>query len=257
LEESLMTSLMREHFGVPTRARDVRALNYTAERAVHVLSGRTVWCASGLPRGRASAEALAECLRRSDTGGVRADPLEVSFDEMLGRLAEVLDAMLSGALREGAEPGAAEREVCVACMQRTQDAVREEVAQGDLVVMHDSVSAMLAGTVRERGAHAIWHLTVGRTWSAESARSFMRPYTAPLDAYVDQAGMPVGEGRVLRRTVAVMPSAATVAETDIEARRGDAGHDVGWRSVLAEVAETDRSEHVGGRLHPRPAVAVR
>jgi hypothetical protein len=199
-----MASLMSERFGVPARTRDARALGYAAERAVDLVGGRTVWCASAMPRSHEAAQALSDCLRRPDAGGVSAATLELS-----------------------------------------------------LMVMHDPVTALLAGAVRERGAHAIWHLTVRRTPSSVSAWSFLRPYTHPLDAYVDQAHRPVGEGHVLRRTIAVMPSASVVTETDIEADGADTGHDVGWRSALAEVAETDRSEHVGGRLHPRPAVAVR
>ena len=251
-----MANLVSERFGVPARTRDVRALNYAAERAVDLLGGRTVWCASAMPRSREPAQALSDCLRRPEAGGVSAAALELSADAMLLCLAELLDAMLRGALPEGASPpGAVERELCTYAVERLEEA--GEIEQGDLMVMHDPVTALLAGAVRERGAHAIWHLTVRRTPSSVSAWSFLRPYTHPLDAYVDQAHRPVGEGQVLRRTIAVMPSASVVTETDIEADGADTGHDVGWRSVLAEVAETDRSEHVGGRLHPRPAVAVR
>jgi hypothetical protein len=108
----------------------------------------------------------------------------------------------------------------------------------DIVVLHHPLTAAVAEPIRDRGAHAVWHV-IAPTVPAPA-----------IDAYV-----------MTRRTVdgaqvvaALMPRAGIVAAKEI---RGVPYGDVGWSSLLADVVRTDREECVGGTLHARPAVAPR
>jgi hypothetical protein len=49
--------------------------------------------------------------------------------------------------------------------------------------------------------------------------------------------------------------AANEQTTDASARGWD--EQLGWSRLLGDVVRADREEHVGGRVHVRPAVAAR
>jgi hypothetical protein len=69
----------------------------------------------------------------------------------------------------------------------------------------------------------------------------------------------LGRGLVADRLAAFMPSVdlvAAFAHTH-ESLEPQSPGDVSWTVVLAEVVQSDRIDAVGGRLHPRPAVALR
>ena len=110
------------------------------------------------------------------------------------------------------------------------------VGTDDVVLLDD---APLAPAIRERGAHALLRV-----------RTLPGAPTAAVDAYLIawSAG-----GALAHRLAAVMPRAGRVAEKDY----GRAGDDLAWGSLLADVVDGDRDEHVGGRRHARPAIAVR
>jgi hypothetical protein len=127
----------------------------------------------------------------------------------------------------------------------------DAVAADDVVVLHDPLTAVLAQAARERGAHVLWYLPAvsGRRGAAVAgARSFMRRYTATLDAYVATSG-----GADTHRIVAIVPSRGLVAAKEVDPTQ----RDVGWSSVLADVLQADRDETVGGIFHARPTVAGR
>jgi hypothetical protein len=262
-----MTSLMIQHVAAPSSARDARRFHRTRARAVDGLAGRTVWCATALPAGQASARSLRACL--GSGGAVAAGTLDVTAVEPLQRLARHLDDVLRLAVA-AASPirpegrtslGPAEQDVYAQAQRDGEAMLGGAVAPDDVVVLHDALTAVLARAVRERGAHVVWDVMLGAAPGHATARdvwSFLRPYTSPIDAFVmswteaDPRGWPV------ERIAAVMPSADVVATKEIPT--GDAAGEpwtVGWSSVLADVVDQDRGEHVGGTLHARPAVAVR
>jgi hypothetical protein len=74
-----MSSLVIGHLDLPGTPRYARAYEVAGERAGDVLAGRTVWCATALPRARRAAEQLrdylegaapdgADCVRRFTPG---------------------------------------------------------------------------------------------------------------------------------------------------------------------------------------------
>ena len=246
---------MIEQVDLPTSVRRVRALDAARERAIDGLAGRTVWCATALPSGRGFAQLLRT---RLQWGGVACGMLDVHAREELRDVGEHLDAMLAGA--SSAPLGDADREICAACVRDSEERVRA-VEPDDVVVVHDAVGALLAQALRERGAHAVWHLRTGaplRHPATDTARAFLRHYTDGIDAYVATWSRPSARGAVVERIAALVPSADLVAGREIPAAyaRGEPRL-VGWTSVLADVVDVDRDETVGGRLHARPVVPAR
>jgi hypothetical protein len=112
------------------------------------------------------------------------------------------------------------------------------VRPDDNVVLHEAPGRDLAGAIRDRGAHAVWHV-----------RSPL-DQAAGIDAYL-LTGRTAGGAFLV---AAVMPSAGLV---DVKAIPGGESVDLGWSSLLADVVRADRDECVGGTLHARPAIAIR
>jgi hypothetical protein len=254
---------MIERFAVTSGARDRRVFEWARESSDDALAGRTVWSVSALPDGRAAARSLRHCLAsQASTAASPQDPgwLEIDGDARLTALAQRLERMLAGA----ASPrplGPSDEHLYAQGLPQGDSAVAAVVAPGDVVVLHDALTAALAESVRARGAHAVWHVRpVGarRRPGVSEASSFLRRHTPALDARVMAWRQPGPRGAPTERIAALMPCAGLMAACEIasgqpapEPRR------VGWRSVLAEVIQGDRDEVVGGTLHPRPAVAAR
>jgi hypothetical protein len=112
----------------------------------------------------------------------------------------------------------------------------EPVGRDDIVVLDD---APRAPAVRECGAHAVVRV-----------RRLPDSPVSAVDAYVVAWN---DAGTFACHLAAVMPHTGRVAQKDMGAN----GDDLAWGSLLADVAGADREERVGGRLHVRPAVAVR
>jgi hypothetical protein len=254
-----VTSLTTERFGRPTSARGGRAFELARQRALDGLAGRTVWCATALPGGRALAFALRDCLDHVGEPGVSSRSLNVPASDELRLLGDRLTVMLAGDTPGTSRLGPEDHEVYDDGISRGEALVSERVAPDDVVVLDDAITAALARAVRERGAHAIWHVSVRRTHrapAADDARAFLRPYASVLDAYVMTWPQEGPHGLPIERIGALMPSADRLAAWDVVAP-DDPLYDVGWSAALASVVHDDRGQTVGGTRHVRPTVAVR
>jgi hypothetical protein len=209
-----MTTMVTERFGAPTSMQGRRRIDFVRDRAVDELAGRTVWCATALPDGQDSARHLQAALEWAGPSGVAAAWLEVACEEPVRDAGPHLDEMLGGGVRDG-----------------------------DVVVLHDALTAMLTEAIRERGAHAVWRVRIESS-PHEAVWSFLHDFTAGLGAYVV-----TWDGGV----AALVPSLGAVTAKHV-ARGTD---DLAWGSLLADVVHADRVEMVGGALHARPAVAAR
>jgi hypothetical protein len=254
-----VTSLSIDHFDIPVSTRKARCLDAASERVGDVLAGRTVWCATTLWRARHSAEWLQA---RMDTAGpgVSATCLSLPADERLQRLAERLDRMLAGVAENTPELGAPEIDLLAQGVPGSDQFVAEHVDSDDVVVLHDALSATDAQAVRDRGAHAVWSVSAmgASTAPARHAREFLSRFTPGVDAYVLTWLERGARGEAVERVAAAMPSPGVVAAKEFSTRfRGEEPRRLAWRMALAEVVRSDRGEHVGGTVRPRPAVAAR
>jgi hypothetical protein len=220
-----VTSVEMEEFGPRFTAHEARVLAYVEESSTDELSARTIWLAHALPRGSRGRLEL------------EARELVITVGELTLELARRLDRMLRGRA-EAPEPlGSAEREICRRLMD-DGDGLVGDVQHDDVVVLDDPLTAMLAESVRERGAHAVRHVDVDPAMAQEAAaaQSFLDTYTRPVHAYL--LSRPRG-------VAAIIPS------------RRECSDCLGWASALTEVIREDRTERVGGVLHARPSVAAR
>lgn len=254
-----MAAVRTDRLDVPSGTHDERVLAWTHALAVDTLAGRTVWCVAALPPGRAAAGRLRALLR--DEVAVR--PLTVAATEPLAALARRLDAMLAGADPDRPPLGAAAYDAYARGVAGAEALIGETVAPGDVVVLHDALTVALARAVRERGAHAIWHVRAVRGAQAPSARAaqaFLDPYTDAVDAFVVTWTEPRQRRRRVEHVAALLPAAGLVDVKDAAAGgvEAPARHSaLAWSSVLGDVVEADRDDRVGGTLHVRPAVAPR
>jgi hypothetical protein len=153
----------------------------------------------------------------------RAYCRERAEDELGGRT-----VWCSAALRDGLERLLAGR----ANVRTYSEAL---VGRDDIVVLDDTPSAP---EVREHGAHAVVRVSTLPSSRAAAVDAYLISWTAT--------------GALACRLSAILPNADRVVEKDM---RGH-GDDLAWGSLLADVVDADRAEHVGGRRHVRPAVAV-
>jgi hypothetical protein len=251
-----MAAVRADRFDAPSGVHDARVLAWTRSVADDSLAGRTVWCAAALPAGRVAANRLLGLLR----GRLVARPLGVAAPEPPASLAGTLDAMLAGAGRP-LPLGAAAREAFERGADEAETTVAERIAPGDVVVLHDTLTLLLARPVRERGAHAVWNVAAPRGSLApgfRAAQTFLDPHAAAVDAFV----IAWRERRVgVDRVAALLPAAGLVDVKDVATSGGHREHAqrraLAWTSILGDVVEADRDDCVGGTLHVRPAVAPR
>jgi hypothetical protein len=150
--------------------------------------------------------------------------------------------------------------IAVRALERAaQELVAAAVAADDVVVLHDARSAVLARAVRDRGAHAVWHMHVRGGAPPAAVRdlhALLRASASSVDAFVVTSTQSLGRGRRVERVAALLPSADLVDVKELaDAERG--GSTLGWSSALADVIEVDHEDHVGGTLHARPTVPSR
>ena len=143
-------------------------------------------------------------------------------------------------------------------MEAAEPALGGSVRPGDIVVLHDGFTVSFATAMRDRGAHAVWHLR--RRSGAPGARAAIdfldRSGAAAVDAVVVDER--VGSGGP-ERVTALVPASQLL---DIrEVPLGDAARAervaLAWISLLGDIVEEDRADHVGGTIQARPVVAAR
>lgn len=263
-----MPTLVIDRLEPPSSARRARSADLGRARAADRLAGRTVWCATALPSGRGAARMLRGCLVAD--GCVPARELEVAPDEPFRELAARLDQALrlAGAVAsltavEGPGPLGRREHAMYAEGARGGEALAgDAIGPGDIVVLHDALTAALAEAARGRGAHVVWAVPLGAARGAAAVaavRDVLRPHARAIDAMVmswtDSGDRPRG----MEHIGAAMPSPGLLAAKEIAATGAEAQalHNRGWSTLLADIVDRDRGECVGGTLHARPAVPAR
>lgn len=243
-----------DRIDLPVGLRERRVLAWMRSEAGDALAGRAVWCVAALSDGHSAGRRLCELLSRD----LEVVPLSVEPAEPPAELARELEAMLAGI--PSARPlGAAERAAYAHGTGLADQTIGGRVAPGDVVVLHDSFTVSFAAALRERGAHVIWHLRRrSRAPCVRAAIDFIeRGGGAAVDAVViDERRGVDGEERI----AAFIPAAHL-----LDVREASPGGDaapaerlaLAWTSLLGDIVEEDRLDHVGGTIRARPVVAPR
>jgi hypothetical protein len=262
-----MPTLVIDRLEPSSSARRARRSDLGRARAADRLAGRTVWCAAALPSGRGSARTLCACLIAD--GCVPARELEVAPDEPLRELGARLDqalrlagAVASRTVVEGAPLRRREHAMYAEGARGGEALAGDAIGAGDVVVLHDALTAALAEAVRGRGAHVVWAVPLGATpggGAVAVAWEVLRPHARAIDAMVMSWTDPGDRPQGMEHIGAAMPSPGLLAAKEIAATGAEAQalHNRGWSTLLADIVDRDRGECVGGTLHARPAVPAR
>ena len=251
-----MVAVRKDRIGVPTGLHERRVLAWLRSRGSDALDGRVVWSAAASPGGDAAGRRLRTLLR----GELEIVPLPVQAAEPPAGVARHLDAMLAGVPSPRSLGAAAQAEYDhgVELVEPTLDG---RVGRGDIIVLQDCFTVSFAAAVRDRGAHAIWHLGTpygSRAPCAREAVDFLdRGGAAAVDAVLsDERWGLDGPDRV----TALVPAPRVLQVREV-LPGGNAGRAerlaLAWISLLGDIVDEDRADHVGGTIHARPVVAAR
>jgi hypothetical protein len=248
-----MAAVRSDRIGPPSGLHERRVLAWLRSRGGEALAGRVVWCAAALSGGLTAGRRLRELLH----GDLEIFPLAVDAAEPPADIARQLEAMLAG-VPSPRSLGAAER---AAYARGAELALGGRVRPGDVVVLHDCFTVSLAAALRDRGAHAIWHLrrkTGSRSPSFRAAIDFLDGAGgAAVDAVVIDECLGIDGPE---RVTAFVPAAGLLDVREVSPG-GDAARAervaLSWISLLGEIVEEDRTDHVGGTIQVRPVIAAR
>ncbi|MFD1506328.1 glycosyltransferase [Georgenia yuyongxinii] len=167
---------------------DVAERRFTAgaERARTLLAGRRVWNVSATATGGVG-ELLRTLLPYVRDAGIDARWLVVDGDEQFFRIATRLHHVLHAHPVDGGPLGAEEMAHYDRVLARNLDEVRENIAAGDVVLLHDPATVGLAPELRRRGALVVWRCHIGTDAPdgvTDLAWAFLEPSIAQADRVV-------------------------------------------------------------------------
>lgn len=218
-----MAAVRSDRIGIPTGLHERRVLAWLRSSAGDVLAGRRVWCAASRSGGHAAGRRLRDLLR---------DDLEI--DSLAVEVAEPLAQLAEPALR---------------------------VRPGDVVVLHDCFTVSLAAALRDHGAHTVWHLHRRSGSPAPGVKAAIDFLDQSGGAAVDAVALDerVGIGGP-ERVTALIPASRLLDIREVplglDATRAQR-QALAWISLLGDIVEEDRADHVGGTIQARPVVAAR
>jgi hypothetical protein len=251
-----MAVVRSDRIGVPTGLNERRVLDWLWSCANDSLAGRVVWSVASLPDGHAAGRRLRELLH----DGIEVAPMGVEAAGPSAKLARQLDAMLAGVASPGSLDSAA-RAAYAHGAQVAEAGLGGRVRPGDVVILHDCFTVSLATALRDRGAHAIWHLrrrSATRPPCVREAIDFLdRAGGGAVDAVVIDERREIDGGELF---TAFLPAARLLDIREVPPG-GDAARAervaLAWTSLLGDIVEEDRADHVGGTIQVRPVVAAR
>ena len=174
---------LEDYSAVAHLAGAVAELKLEAESVTAQLSGRTVWMVSSTDRGGGVAEMLPPIISLLRDLGVRTEWVIIgSTDAAFFDLTKRLHNLIHGAGHP--ELGETDRALYERVNRENAAALRELMAPGDILVVHDPQPLPLAMQLRDLGAFtAVWRCHIGldaENAATRAAWGFLAPY---LDAY--------------------------------------------------------------------------
>jgi trehalose synthase len=151
------------------------------ELAALRLEGHTFWHVNSTSSGGGVAEMLQSVLSYLQGGGVTTRWMVIDGDDEFFAVTKRIHNLLHGFEGDGGTLGDRERSSYQATLERQADEVKNLVADGDVVVLHDPQALGLAPLFRELGVRVIWSCHVGTDEPNElshTAWEFLAPYAA-------------------------------------------------------------------------------
>lgn len=146
-------------------------------------------------------------------------------------------------------------------VEATEPAPGGRVRPGDVVVLHDPFTVSFAAALRDRGAHAVWHLRRRTGSPAPGVRAAIDLLDRSGGAAVDAVVVDERVGaRGPKRVTALIPASRLLDIREVPPGADAARAErlaLAWISLLGDIVEEDRADRVGGTIQARPLVAAR
>jgi trehalose synthase len=158
-----------------------------AEQARAVLDGHTVWNISSTATGGGVAEMLHSLLGYVIASGIQTRWLVIEGDSEFFAITKRLHNAIHGSGTVEEVPAGPERPHYEQVNAANLGPIRDLVAAGDIVVVHDPQPAGLIPGLRAAGATVVWRSHIGRdtpTPVDTAGWEFLRPYAEDADAFV-------------------------------------------------------------------------
>jgi trehalose synthase len=151
------------------------------------MEGRTLWCVNATATGGGVAEMLLALLAYSHGAGITSRWLVLDGDPEFFSITKRIHNHLHGSRGDGGPLGPAEQEHYSQVLARNAESLREFIAPGDAVLLHDPQTAALVDPVLDAGARAVWRCHVGldeQNEVTDIAWDFLRPHLERSEAFV-------------------------------------------------------------------------
>ena len=155
--------------------------------AGRIFAGRVIWHVNSTARGGGVAEMLQSLLAYTRGAGVDARWVTIGGDSSFFRITKRIHNRLHGIDGDGGELGEAERAVYERTLAASAEELIPQLADRDIVYLHDPQTAGLTQALRSVAGHVVWRCHVGLDNPNQLARGawdFLRGYVEPADAYV-------------------------------------------------------------------------
>jgi trehalose synthase len=187
-------------------------LDFLRREAYHLgekLAGRRIWTVNSTAAGGGVAEMLHALLAYARELGIEVRWLVTFGSPEFFTITKRLHNALHGSRGDGSSLGAEARRVYEEVTAANARALKEKVAPGDVVILHDPQTAGLIPAMSRHGAIVVWrchiggdlaHLEVARGWS------FLAPFLGPARAFIFSRPDYVPEHCAPSRSMIVAPS---------------------------------------------------
>ena len=198
---------LEDYAGIAHLASAVAELKLEAEAIVPRMAGRTVWMVSSTARGGGVAEMLPTIVSLLRDLGVAVEWVVIGSDEpAFFELTKRIHNLIHGV----GDPvfGPSDRALYERVNRENAASLRELMAPGDVLVVHDPQPLPMAGLLRDSGPlAALWRCHIGLDSENAATRavwSFLAPYLDTYDAAVFSAPEYIPP-RLARRSSVVYP----------------------------------------------------
>jgi trehalose synthase len=163
------------------------AIEQAAAKAREAFSGRRIWHVNSTSQGGGVAEMLRALLPYARDAGVDVRWVVLGESDGFFDLTKRIHNRLHGDPGDGRKLDDEAREIFARASERASGELRELVAPGDVIYLHDPQPAGLVPAMKAAGLAVVWRCHIGVDEPNDAAREawdFLRPYVEPANAFV-------------------------------------------------------------------------